>query len=74
MKNKRMKEKVKEFTDNADLKFLLDGWGEPKPKLEKAYEDKFNSKEDEENGRCEFNPEEVLRCEEEKEGTTSEEG
>lgn len=61
MKNRRMKEKVKEFTDNADLKFLLDGWGEPKPKLEKAYEDKFNNeKEDTDDGRFELSTQTIV--------------
>lgn len=75
MKNNRMKDKIKKMTTNQDLEFLMKGWGNPETTeaLSKAYGEKFN-KEDEENGRCEFNPKEVLGCEEEKEGTTSEEG
>ena len=49
MKNNRLKQKVKDFTRNRDLSFLMKGWehpGESEEAVKTAYEEKFN-KEDE---------------------------
>ena len=68
MKNKRLKEKVKEFTRSRDLSFLMKGWehpGESEEAVKTAYEEKFN-KEDKEDERCGEHSEESISETEEK--------
>ena len=68
MKNKRLKEKVKEFTRSRDLSFLMKGWehpGESEEAVKTAYEEKFN-KEDKEDERCGEHSEESVSETEEK--------
>lgn len=48
MKNNRLKQKVKDFTRNKDLSFLMKGWehpGESEESVKTAYEEKFNKEE-----------------------------
>lgn len=48
MKNNRLKQKVKDFTRNKDLSFLMKGWehpGESEEAVKTAYEEKFNKEE-----------------------------
>lgn len=71
MTNKRLKEKVKEFTRSRDLAFLMKGWehpGESEEAVKTAYEEKFN-KEENCDGRdegSELGSEESISAEEEK--------
>lgn len=68
MKNNRLKQKVKDFTRNRDLSFLMKGWehpGESEEAVKTAYEEKFN-KEDENNERSGGHSEESISETEEK--------
>lgn len=62
MKNKRLKQKLKDFTRSRDLSFLMKGWehpGESEEAVKTAYEEKFN-KEDKEDERCGEHSEESI--------------
>lgn len=76
MKNKRMKEKVKDFVRNKDLEFLMKGWEHPESNdtVKTAYDEKFNTKEETEDGRTSENSTGSFSEEKAKEDTTSEEG
>lgn len=68
MKNNRLKQKVKDFTRNRDLSFLMKGWehpGESEEAVKTAYEEKFN-KEDDEDEQCGGHSEESISETEEK--------
>lgn len=76
MKNNRLKQKVKDFTRNRDLSFLMKGWEHPSESEEAvktAYEEKFN-KEAEDNERSGGHSEESISTEEEEKGVDVQEG